>query len=662
MHNLSDHLAGLLWTLLLLLLQAVVVGVVLGPGGVLSYYLPQSVSQSLQHPLLYVWVVTNGVVGWHIPALWHRGYLEPEEASRMFLALGLGGALGFTWGWLYHLQTPASWYAENIPLVRQTIRDSLFHLVVTLTALATLLLLLCTLGTFLGFVRGQRQRSRLLVSLGGGGLCFAVGGLLSPSLPLTWWMILGLSLTITCLLLASANAQTYILPKLLSVPGPGWKDIDEENDINTLAPMLFLVATAAPLTLLCASGAYELSLVYRLPRSFVQTASTLPLIELVSYQAQAYQTYQAALHQARWTSGVAVGLCCLGSGVLLVWHQSALRRSFGIYKRAAFVGFIALALWAISLYPYLSKSQNLLHGSHPRTLYNITQSLRAYRKDLRHSQHFEAHIKPPRVVIHQGLSYLAFFPFPLIQLGDRGILAHVTPHHLALGSGWKLKRYVWSTLNSSLPSSPHPPLQRRSRVDPKKLSIQHSLKQHFRRLLAAAQRSTSKSHSPLLMVLHPDTPMQHLFQTLRAAKQVGLSKGFVVVGTPQTWQYNELLFPYISPIRLLAFGWTHQKQANQTVLHFPFHKTSRPTTQKKEKEATKSTGMKRVHREWKNLTAQTVAACKDKPKRSCVFASGSQVHVINWVRWLTLFTALPNARIPLLWIPLEDPKAESPKP
>lgn len=661
MDNLSDHLAGLLWTTLLLLLQVVVVGAVLGPGGVLSYYLPQSVSQWLQHPLLYVWVVTNGVVGWHIPALWHRGYLEPEEASRMFLALGLGGALGFTWGWLYHLQTPASWYAENIPLVRQTIRDSLFHLVITLTALATLLLLLCTLGTFLGFVRGQRQQRRLLVSLGGGGLCLAIGGLLSPSLPLTWWMVLGLSLTVTCLLLAGANAQTYIQPKLLSVPGPGWKDIDEEHDINTLAPMLFLVATAAPLALLCASGAYELYLVYRLPRSFVQAASTLPLAEVAAYQVQAYQTYQAALQQARWTSGIVVGLCCLGSIILLVWHQSALRRSFGMYRRAAFVGLIALTLWGISLYPYLLKSQNLLHSSHPRTLYNITQSLRSYRKDRIHSQHFEAYIQPPRVVIHQGLSYLAFFPLPLIQLGDRGILAHLTPHHLTLGSAWKRKRYVWSTF-SSRPSLPRPSSQRRPRTTQKKHSIQRSLSQHFQRLLAAAQRSTSKNHSPLLMVLHPDTPMQHLFQTLRAAKQAGLSKGFVVVGTPQTWQYNELLIPYIHSVRLLPFGWTQQRKASQPVLHFPFRKAPPPRTKRKEKEAMKSREMQRVPRDWKNLTSQTIAACKDKPKRSCVFASGSQVHAINWVRWLTLFTAIPNARTPLLWIPPEDSKTESPKP
>ncbi|TNE46653.1 MAG: hypothetical protein EP343_23915 [Deltaproteobacteria bacterium] len=661
MHNLSDHLAGLLWTLMLLLLQAVVVGVVFGPGGALSYYLPQSASQWLQHPLLYVWIVTNGVLGWHIPALWHRGYLEPEEASRMFLALGLGGALGFTWGWLYHLQNPASWYAENIPLVRQTIRDSLYHLVVTLTALATLLLLLCTLGTFLGFVRGQRQQRRLLFSLGGGGLCLGVGGLLSPSLPLTWWMVLGVSLAVTCLLLAGANAQTYTLPKLLSVPGPGWKDIDEENDTNTLAPMLFLVATAAPLALLCASGAYELYLVYQLPRSFAQTASTLPLTELATFQAQAYQAYQAALHQARWTSGVAVGLCSLGSGALLVWHQSALRRSFGIYKRAAFVGSVALILWAASLYPYLAKGQSLLHNSHPGTLYNISQSLRTYRKDHTHSQHFDALVGPSRVVVHQGLSYLAFFPLPLIQLGDRGILAHVTPHHLVLGSAWKLKKYVWTMLDSSRPRS-RTQNQRSFRTNQKKRSAKESLKQHFRRFLAATQRSMPEGHSPLLVVLHPDTPMRRLFQALSAAKQAGLHQGFVVLGTPQTWQYNELLIPFVSPIRLLPFGWTHHAQANQPLFKFPSGGQPHATTQKKKEGTTKSPKAKSSHRNWKTLTSQTFAACKNQPKRSCVFAPNEQVHAIEWVRWLSLFTKIPNARTPLLWLPDKNEKESSPKP
>lgn len=641
MDTLLDNLTGLFWTVALLVLQVAIVVLCLDHSGVLAYYLPQGLGQALQHPLLYVWVLATAVIGWQLPPWLHRGYLEPNESIRLLLALGLGGASSFAWGWLFHLQSPAVWYANNVPYIRQLFRESLFHLVVTLIAISSITLALCVLGTLVGFLR-ERQKRRLLVPVLGGfisaGACLVFVPVFRSSL--AWAVCFGLALA--CLLIAGTNSRAFRLPKLVSIPGPGWKDIDENNQRSTFAPILFLVAVSAPVSVLCASGAHYLSLLHSLPQSFTQIASKLPLSSLVNKQLQEYQSYEISLQEAFWGSASAFVLCALVGVLLLASQHRAFREAFIRYKTAALIGTGALILWAGTLYPYLHKSQNMLNQGHPRTLHSISQSLRSYRKDSTHSSFFEKHIGPPRTVVGNGLSHLVFFPLPLIQLGDKSIVAHLTPHHLAVGEAWKVKRYLWRALAPSMKKTNAP-----------KAPSLSELQSHFRRLLTVtSQRSRKKATPRLLLVLHPDTPTRHLHWTLQAASQAGLKRGFVVLGTPQVWQYDESLFPFVNPVQLLPLSW---KVANKVKANWKLtRQTATLQLQAKTGKTKESvqTFPLRTRKQWSQFPTNLKGLHQKQQFQGLSIQVSNDVRSVSWVRMLLVVGHLSKPHSPTLLLPL----------
>lgn len=473
---------------------------------------PESI---LSSPMLYLWLALNAAVVSTLLPWWRKGIIPRRPLFTLFLTLSVWVSGGWLYGWWTHLNHPPVWYSHDTRMLQYFIAEGLQIPTQTLNATAVCFSALSVWGMLVWV----RHSSRNIQQLGVGLLLMA--GLATILLAFTEaktfaWATLCWALnllTLGFLWTGKLRSETIRSPQTLK---PGWKELDDDTQLIQPKPTPLPTLLASCGAICCACWATYNHIIFQYTHTVQLPSHSIP--ETLAHLPRSYQSYSTELTQLWYFFVYSLSSLALLGLVFLLLQSSTLERYRYRYQKQFLVAMGSLALVALFAFGYQQKSRDLVFENAPSYLHGVAHSLRAYPKVSKNPA-FLSRWTYGTVSTQPRLSDLAFFPLPLVVLGERRSIIHVSMRQWTVQHG----RHVHRTLLNG-------------KGMPKTKTSLHL-------------RCSKKFPREGILIVHPLTPVQ-TFRAVRKEIQRTHKVVYLLLATPNRWQSGEAHIPYLSHLWL----------------------------------------------------------------------------------------------------------------
>lgn len=550
MSSLFRWFLGLMFVVSLAWIQFLVVRIVPGEAALAQTYGRHSIFELLRQPSVYLWLWINILVGWNFWPWRQRGYVSRRVTTLLWISVGLWLGFAWGWGWFHHLRSPDPWYTHHISWLQHFVREGLVPVSIAFSVVSALLFTMSIWATWIWIRRSQLRISWFWPGLG----WFVAWAVLIfwciPHLSSMMWL---LSVVGGWWLLQSVLLITFPQPRLVSsaqgIPGPGWKDLDDAIRDQHVSPTPFSALFLPILAVIFAHIATYLGWLASpalTPTSTSWLASPDAMFAQWHHHDQTHQTLFNHIIHLSW-------LCLLGGlpGIVILGlrYRAIFFAMRTVYLRILLVsipvglGFVALA------FLYLHTARELVFSNHPSEAYTMLHSLQRYRQVPLPTPLLNDWEKVASPLERHHLHDLAWFPLPLVRLGEQHTMVHVSERWISVSRGWHTQRIPCSRLHTQTTIPQNPPLT------PEQQQMQQDLNQLNRVLKKNATAQHKALHgfakTRVFLILAPHTPNTVVYWVFKAMKQQGFVQIFLIMGTSRLWFHGNMQLPFLSSVQFI---------------------------------------------------------------------------------------------------------------